>query len=311
MVTTILILALVPLAAQETVDPPASWLAGPDVVEVMPTSQLLKRDFNGTVQRIEGDPFVAAVRTLPLSEEQFQLADAVLIERYQALDEIIGRQYGLLTEAGTIDWDGWGDDPKQNERRITVLTGLFAAFAPFNARGTYVEELRGVLPDDLLDQAEDEARAYYRSLVAEKLHAGGMNPGDGAMQMGPMTQLARTISPENRKRRTEVFREVRLEQFGSMIAESFDRQVGNGDEEKNAFAERLDLDPQQLARIEAIFAPIAIDELQRREIGPMRRIRALGQLWGELKPSQRRILLRDIAKGIAIDGNYRRLPMKR
>lgn len=312
MVTPVLVLLIAPFVAQEAqeaADTHGLLLAGPDVVETQTRSTLLKRNFNGTIEQLPGDPFVAAVRTLALTEEQAKLVDEVLMKRYQAFDEIVGRQYGLITEAGTIDWDNWGD-PKENERRLSVLSGLFTAFAPFNARGTYVEELRGVLPDDLLDQADAEARAYYQALVKEKLYEGGMNRDNSGMQMGSMTRAAAALSPDARKRRSDAFREVRLQQFGAMIVESFDRQVGEGDDEKNAFAERLDLDQQQLARIEAIFAPIVIDELQRKEITPLRRFGALAEIWGELTSAQRRVLLRNIAKEMATDGDYRRLPMK-
>ena len=182
MVSPVLILSLAPFMAQDVDDAREFLLAGPEVVESQTSSTLLQRNFNGTIEVLPGDPFVIAVRALTLTDEQAQQADEILMKRYRAFDEIVGRQYGLLTEAGSIDWDNWGD-PQENERRLLVLSGLFAAFAPFNARGTYVEELRGVLPDDLLDQAEAEARAYYQALVQEKLYDGGINVNNDGMLM--------------------------------------------------------------------------------------------------------------------------------
>ena len=117
------------------------------------------------------------------------------------------------------------------------------------------------------------------------------------------------MTSEQGQRWRDAYRNVRLEQFLTVIAGSFERQTGNGDAESSEFAERLDLEPAQLARIEAIFGPIFIDELQRKEIPPMRRIQALGQLLMELKPAQRRIFLRDMAKDMARDEGYRRRPM--
>ena len=302
-----ILLLFSPFSMEAPDDPPQTILAGPEVVETVTESELFTRGFNGMVEPIEGDPFVLAVQSLQLSEEQSLQAEAVLLERYSMLDEIVGRNYGLLTEAGTINWDDWGDDPERDLRRAIVFRDLLQAFSPNNARGTYIEELRGTIPDELLDHAESEARAYYRARV-EGVIQGEMAMDDAAEMMSMQVENDRMTSEQGQRWR-DAYRNVRLEQFLSVIAGSFERQTGNGDAESGEFAERLDLEPAQLARIEAIFGPIFIDELQRKEIPPMRRIKALGQLLMELKPAQRRIFLRDMAKDMARAEGYRRRPM--
>lgn len=290
-----------PLAA-----PPASdLLAGPTVETVTASGEIFTRDFSGRVERIVGDPWVAALHSMNLSEAQGATVDELLTDRLIQFDRIVGTQYPLILEAGTVNWDDWSNE-EGNAQRIRILQGLFAAFAPYNSRGTIVEELRGELPDELLDEAHKRAHAYYAAATQGEMgstNARAMHE----MTNGMASEMASKLTPELKGIHREALRRIRLEQFISMITESFERQF-QADGEWENIIERLSIDPQQQAQLESIFSSIAIDEFQRKKIAPRRQFKAITQAWAILRPAQRKIFLRDLAKGWSKGQNYRRLP---
>lgn len=231
--------------------PPAEApLAGPRVQTPTPAARtLVRRGFNGDVEVLDVEADVAAIDLLDLSSEQRDHFDRLRTERSAIFSRAIRENFDLLTQFGSIDAKA------QPAEFAALLRRTGEALAEYRSRGTMMREMGPHLTPP--------QRAEARALVAEYIRA-----------------RAESIRRETggEVSAAELFIRIRVETLGRMAESAIRSAVAMGAAVFEDIAARLQLTPEQKERVQKIFEPIAVQELQGREVAPLVKLRAFFEI---------------------------------
>ncbi|MEM1423094.1 MAG: hypothetical protein AAGH64_03725 [Planctomycetota bacterium] len=287
--TTALTIALAGYAcAQDATPDDSDVLSGPSVTsdaDEKPT--IVRRAFDGTLERPEGLPEIAALDALGLEGEARQRVDDALTERNAMIDGILAEHLDLFARmiqafqargSGGVSARGQADSDVRREM-AGLLREVRPVVAPVVERGTLRAEIAGALDEDqravfegMLDEYDAAVRAGADGMESmggrERRRGGGTRAGGMRDLMG-------------------VVRE-----FGS----SYERVIGQRAEDYNAMLESLDVSPETRAKIEAVFQGSLSEDYDNEEDRRRAQSERMRELLGSLGPEDRADLVRELRK---------------
>ncbi len=266
-ILTLMALGLMTAAAgaQPAEAPPADEpvLGGPQVEEEAERRTLVRRGYDGALERLEAPAEVAALDLFDLDEEIWNEIDGVLTARAAVIDGVVVRNVRTLVELQAAK--AAGDMAAQRE----YLASLVEQMAPLRRGGRLVDQLARVLPEDV--------RGEYRKIVRER-------------------QMARfeEIRAELRSAGLEdvdaaAFKRLVAEAIGLEIKRSYDRIVAAGTAQLEDTIAALELDPQTEGEVRRLVTEFGQETAlnptaeQRREL--------FAEIYRVLPPDARRRLV--------------------
>ena len=237
------------LLAPPTGTPPASTdlLAGPAVEVAAEPVTLVRRDFEGRLEPLEEAADLEAIRLLALDADRRARVEAVVVDRQRHFDRIALGNYATVAEIGGLAQTmsrgrpADADEARRRARLLGLLRDLALEFAEFERRGSTLDECATILtPDEL---------ALARRLVAERTQA----------------ELAALAAAHPDATPPELETRARLEEFGRGVRASIGRFAASATAELERFRAELDLTPEQVETVRAVFGPIAVARLGRRD----------------------------------------------
>lgn len=290
-----LLLALPAFAQDKPKDPPPAApaaepgkddvLSGPKVKETVAEKSLVKRNFQGRVQRLEANPAEAAIELLSLDATTAAKVKKVVDERTRILDRIVRENLELLLKIQNT-----GD----RRGKLALLRESREKFKELETRGRLQEEVAKVLPEDQAKRYEELIKGYWETLLADAEQEAG-----AGKEKTPKAEIAA--------------REVLLA-FGVEIRRSYERQIASKTKELEEFLGKLGLSAEKEAKIRNYFVEFAertkgrANEQQRRDL--------FQKVFKELDRDQQRLVLDEVlakAKptGVKDDGDPMKMdPMK-
>jgi hypothetical protein len=239
------LLAIAALLSPPVTETPPDLLAGPAVVAEEEPRTLVRRDFEGRLEPLDEEAGLAAIRLLGPDAGRMARIEAIVLDRQRHFDRIALENYATIAEIGgllpTLSRGRPADDAEARRRaRLVALLGdLSLEFVEFGKRGSLVDECATILtPDEV---------AGAKRLVAERMKAesealAAANPGLTA---------------------DEIERRARLDELGRRVRGSIERFAAGANAELERFRAELDLTPEQVETVRAVFGPIAIARLER------------------------------------------------
>lgn len=243
----------------------ADLLRGPSAAPpAHPPRTIVERSFDGRIAPIEGEVEVAALRALDLSPEQRETLDAIVSRRITFFDSLVVERWRDL-EQGFAALGQIESAANAPERFAAISTFAYAwdAFTPWRDRGTAIDEMAEHLSPAQQRSARRLVLERHRAVVAERAADLGLARSHGQVQA-----------------------HVRLERFGQLLQESFERQARGGEADLERAVKALQLTPDQTERARAIFGRLAEKQL-RGEASHWDRFRAISDFMRELSPAQR------------------------
>ncbi|GEM_PF-5694998 len=239
---------LLPLTDPPPADNP---LAGP-TVEVTATAEaktLVRKGFNGTVEILPVEADVAAIELLDLNPEQRKQFERLKAERGAIFGKAVRENLDLLMELG-------GVNPKaQAGKFLDLLTRVGEVLSEYRARGTMMREMAPYLTREQMH----EVRSLMVEYVRARTEAIRREPGADA---SPAAIAIR----------------MQVETLGEMAKGSIESAVAMGSAEFELISQRLGLTPDQRAKIQKLYEPIAIQELQGRKVAPIAKVRVFFEI---------------------------------
>lgn len=254
--------------------PPASTgpeevLSGPKVKETQAERSLIRRNFQGRVQRLDSSPAEAAVDLLSLDAETKAKVKAILDTRTSTLDRIVRENLELLLKfQNTPDRRG----------KLTLLREAKETFKPLEQKGTLQDQIIKVLPKDQADRYRELIQGYWDTLIADA----EQEARNGKDKAGRVEIQAREV----------------LLAFGTEIRRSYERQIASKTKALEEFLGKLGLSAEKEAKLRTLFAEFAErtkgkpTEQQRRdfflkimrELDKDQQKKALEEVLGRSKP---------------------------
>ncbi len=229
---------------------------------------LVRRGFNGEVEVLPVEADEAAIELLDLSPEQRQQFERLKTERGAVFSKAIRENLETLMKFA-------GVNPKEQPAEfLELMRTIGEALSEYRQRGTMLHEMAQVL-----DTAQ---RREVRSLVAEYVRA----------RADAIRRQAGGELPAG-----EVMIRMHFETLGEMAKASIESAVAMGSAEFELIAQRLKLTPEQKSKIQRIFEPIAIQELQGKAVSPMAKIRVFFQVSNLLTDDQMEALGEYVREG--------------
>lgn len=248
--------------AQETKQGNAP-LSGPRVVDRDESSgkpTLVAHDFDANVIRPEATPEEAAVRLLSLNADSKDQIEKLLRERMIIVDKFVATNLDLLTKFGNAEATGNKLD------QAMLLAQAAQKLAPLWKRGPLSGEIEKHLTDDTKPEYERLLNEYYTAVRDETRR----NTGE-------------------KKPLWTIRIDERLKALGREIERSFKRQLYNGEIIFQYVTPKLNLRPEQEARIREVCAKFA-EELNGNDATKAQQVRFVLELGKALDPDQRRVL---------------------
>lgn len=238
-------------------------LSGPKVGETQTERSLVRRNFQGRIQRLDSTPAEAAVELLSLDAATKSKVRAILDKRASTLDSIVLSNLELL-----LKFQNTGD----RRGKLALLREAKEVFKPLDSDGPLQTQIAAVLPKDQAERYNELIEGYWTTLVAdaEQEARSGKDKATGAEIRAREVLLA----------------------FGTEIRRSYERQVASRVRELEEFLGKLGLPAEKEAKLRTMFAEFAErtklkpTEQQRREFA----LRVLR----ELDREQQRKVLTDI-----------------
>lgn len=246
------LLAAPVLAQDKPKDPPTAQpaepakddvLSGPKVKETVAEKSLVRRNFQGRVQRLEVNPAEAAIELLSLDAATAAKVKKVVGERTQVLDRIVRENLDLLLKIqNTADRRG----------KIGLLREAREKFKDLEARGKLQEEVAKVLPAEQAKRYEELIKGYWETLLADAEQEAGAG--------------------KEKPAKSEIATREVLLAFGAEIRRSYERQIASKTKELEEFLGKLGLSAEKEAKIRNFFVEYAertkgrASEQQRRDL---------------------------------------------
>jgi hypothetical protein len=203
-------------------------LAGPKVAEKPAPPTLVERDFEGRLKRLEIPAPEAALRMLGLDEAARARAEAVLAERAAILDAFVRENLDLIVQLASAGESG---------DKLGALRLLYEGLEKLKAlrdRGPLAMELAGAIPSEQAAEYWRLVKEYQAALKAEL-----------AAEARARGEDARPLALQIR---------ANLVELGEQIKRSVERQVVARAAEFERLLQRLELSPEQEARIRGLVA---------------------------------------------------------
>lgn len=248
--------------AQDRPSPDAP-LSGPKVVdrrEATGKPTLVTHDFDSNVIRPEATPEEAAVRLLPLDQTPKDEIEKLLRERMLIVDKFVATNLDLLTKFGNAEATGDKFD------QAMLLAQAAQKLSPLWKRGPLSSEIEKHLPADAKPEYERLLDEYYTAVRDETRR----NTGE-------------------KKPLWTIRIDERLKALGREIERSFKRQLYNGEIIFQYVTPKLNLRPEQEARIREVCAKFA-EELNGNDASKAQQVKFVLELGKALDPDQRKVL---------------------
>ena len=206
--------------------PDALRLRGPEIAARVAGTTLVRRTFEGAIQRLGIDPGEAALDLLDLDDDARQRALGVLDRRAAALDTVVLDNLHLLTQIESAAEAG------RMFRVLQIASGIHERFVDEVGREPLVDQLASVLPAHDAAGLRRLVEGYWDAIAHEE---GGADVG-----------------------RIEAFvikRRAALEVFGKEVERALERvfsDTGEDDEGWEAMLAALDLSPEQEREIRSM-----------------------------------------------------------
>ena len=239
------LLAITALLSPPVTEAPPDLLAGPAVVAEAEPRTLVRRDFEGRLEPLDEEAGLAAIRLLGLDAERMARVEAIVLDRQRHFDRIALENYAIIAEIGgllpTLSRGRPADEAEARRRaRLVALLGdLSLELVEFGKRGSLVDECAAILTPNEVAEAR---RLVAERMVAEAEALAAANPG---------------LTAEELERR------ARLDELGRRVRGSIERFAAGANAELERFRAELDLTPEQVETVRAVFGPIAIARLER------------------------------------------------
>jgi hypothetical protein len=273
------------------------------VVEASARATLVRRGFDGALERIDEEPDVAALRLAGLTAEQQAALEERVAARHGEFDALLRDLYATRPEdLGALPMlrESLGSRERRAEA-AGVITRIRGHFEPILSRGSLIDELQSVLTPVQQAEAKRLVEEYLDALASAHRQPtpGSAGPPevaetagsemDGA-DRGGRSELESGRRPALMERSADIraMRAARLELLGQQLKASIRRQVQRGELRFESFATDLDLTPGQQDQAKAILQPLAIAGLAGRQPDPEVAGQALAELFSMLTPEQRR-----------------------
>lgn len=246
---------------------PANPLSGPKVESPAEKPTLVQRDFNGWIKTLDEPAEEAALRLLPLSDDERAKTDAVIRERAAILDGVIRDNLVLLLRIQGLRLEG-----EAKEDATAALRELAEKLRPLRERGAAKEEIAGKLSAENAAKFRSLFDEYWRSVIEEAVA--------DAKKEDPDVRPGAVVAKE------------RLKAIGAEIKRSYDHQIAARQGELDALIKSLGLTGEQEGKIRNM----TTDYFQKTagKPTPDQRREFFRALMKELAPSQREELLRQL-----------------
>lgn len=239
------LLAITALLSPPVTEAPPDLLAGPAVVAEAEPRTLVRRDFEGRLEPLDEEAGLAAIRLLGADAGRMARIEAIVLDRQRHFDRIALENYAIIAEIGgllpTLSRGRPADEAEARRRaRLVALLGdLSLELVEFGKRGSLVDECAAILTPNEVAEAR---RLVAERMVAEAEALAAANPG---------------LTAEELERR------ARLDELGRRVRGSIERFAAGANAELERFRAELDLTPEQVETVRAVFGPIAIARLER------------------------------------------------
>lgn len=204
-------------------------LGGPRVEEPPARATIVERGFDGSMRAIDGPPEFAALARLELDGPTRAAVRAALDERASVIDGILADHFSLFLEvrgalqaARSGGQRGLGGDARE------TLGEFRGAIAPLTTRGTLREEIARLLPPDARGEFESMMREHDEAAAAQREGPTGERPRGGERARG---------------------RAGALRSYLAEFRDSYERVVGQRQEDFEATLKKLALTPEQEAKL--------------------------------------------------------------
>jgi hypothetical protein len=265
-------------------DPADGLLAGPRVPADAPARlTIVERTFDGALVPLEDEPEIVAAYRVVADPRRRERLDAIAGARSRAFEEILLAHYEAITGLGTAMATARDGGPEERAALMSRLREVNQAMVPFRARGSFLDECR--------DELSAEESAEVRRMVAEwrAANEAGLATSPDAAAPG------RARGPYR----------LQTEDLGSMVRRTLQRRAASRTAQFEAFAQQLDLSPEQAEKVRALFMEIAVHESQgKREAGVYSR-REREELFGEMArilDERQRLKLGELMTGMTAPG---------
>ncbi|MDX2115162.1 MAG: hypothetical protein SFZ24_06000 [Planctomycetota bacterium] len=225
--------------AQAPVNAPAGAgpLSGPTVEKEAEgggaeSGSLVRRDFSGKLERLEVRPEQAALDLLGLTAEERRKVDGVLLERAEAMDQLVRENLELLVRMQSAREGG---DARERRKVLQELRS-----AAERALGTQR------LEEQIVRELPERTRGRFRGLVSEYLSAVGEEEAKGGEGMEG--------AGERGRRGGEMFAGMRaqLVVFGQEIKSAYERYAAEGSAQLERFIRGAGLSAEQEGRVRGV-----------------------------------------------------------
>jgi hypothetical protein len=202
---------------------PSDSLSGPKVVEKEPAPSLVKRGFDGRLERVVQPVEEAAVAVLPLSEEERAMASEVILRRAAIIDKGIRESVPVLLRIQGIREEGITPD------RQAAIRELDKKLPMLRDREEFRSALRGAMSTEHAAMFDAVVNEYSRAAIADAsatAKAEGRKGNPFAMSVG------------------ESLRNVGVE-----IQQSYDRVIADGTRRLDRAMEIIQPTPEQEGKL--------------------------------------------------------------
>lgn len=244
---------------------PQDPLAGPKVKETQEERSLIKRNFEGRVQRLDITPDEAAVELLSLDSDVQKRVRTVLDDYNATLDRLVTGNLEMLVK--------FTSTPGRRER-IELIREAKEAFKDLEAKGKLRERVSKELPKEQAERYESLIKGYWDVLI------------DDAVQQASKEEKAKAPG------RGEIAIREALVAFGQEIKRSYDRQIAAKTKELEEFLKKLDLSPEKETKIRNMFTEFF--EKTKGNVRPQQKAEFVQRVLRELDKSQREKVLREL-----------------
>jgi Spy/CpxP family protein refolding chaperone len=256
---------------------PVAPLGGPAVAPEANTRTLVKRDFNGTLERLEIPPEEAALELLNLSEQEKTDTRLILAERAAILDKVVGENLPLLIQANNARESG---DAAAGTRYLRELSTHLRALT---ARGRLSDELVAVLSPENGQALRTLVRDYWMAVFED---------ARAAAQRAQASEMGGSAAGGDRASSREMMRRELLASLGAEIRRSYQRRIASRQGELDDLLSRLDLDDATEGEVRRLFADFAQQTLGNPTAA--QRAQLANDLFRMLTPEQRRQVLEEV-----------------
>jgi len=262
------------LALAQEDEPPL--LSGPSVQAPADAPTLVRRDFSGSLQRLERHPAEAALDHVldrfSIDHDVRDAIEAILGERRQALDALVIERLDLIIKLG----NGGAD-----RDRAEAIAELRRAMAPITRKGQLGDRVRALLPAEAAAEHRRLEREYVQAAVEDRM------------------ELLRAESMEDAPERGVRMRARAIEMLvglGAEVRGAYQRTIVQQGEQLEELLAMLKLTPEQDGKVRAIIAEYTEQSLLDKNVREdhSARLSVFLRVAGELTPGQRRTLLEHV-----------------